>query len=240
MSDYDVELDARPDTTQQQEELVVTYADGSQDRMRLHEYDRVYAIPGLYEEVVQDRLQCQSPARLASELTEAVRASGGDPGELVVLDIGAGNGLVAEELQARGVTQPGYGLDTSTAAEAAVARDRPGAYRTFLTAGLDDVDVGELVTDGGVNALVGAGALGLGHITPDSFQRAWTALGSGSWFAVTAPEEAATGEGEELAGYLDELRAGADTEIVTFERFRHRLRMSGEPLHYYVIVGRRA
>lgn len=240
VTEYEVELDSRPGASQQEEELVVTHPGGEVERMLLHEYDRVYAIPGLYEEVVQHRLQCASPARLAKELCDAVRAAGGDPASLVILDLGAGNGLVAEELLARGVTRSGFGLDPSPAAEAAVERDRPGTYREFFTAETDDIDVSALVRDYGVNALVGAGALGLGHISADSFQRAWSALAPDSWFAVTAPETDATDPDSDLGRYLDELGRGDDTEIVTFERYRHRLSMSGEPIHYYVIVARRA
>lgn len=29
--------------------------------VHLHEYERIYAVPGLYEHVVQERLQCRSP-----------------------------------------------------------------------------------------------------------------------------------------------------------------------------------
>lgn len=240
MTSFEVELDQRPGTGQHEEVLEVTHPDGTIERMRLHEYDRVYAVPGLYEEVVQNRLRCASPARLAQELVEAVRVHGGDPAELRALDIGAGNGLVGEELLARGVVEPLIGLDTEAAAEAAVHRDRPGTYREYFVAGLDDVDVAAMVERDGINALVGAGALGLGHIPPASFERAWSALPRGGWFAVTASETVAAAEDQELSNYIDSLRKGErDTEVVVFERFQHRLRMSGEPIHYYVIVGRR-
>lgn len=240
MTSFEVELDQRAGTGQGEESLTVTLADGSVERMRLHDYDRVYSIPGLYEAVVQDRLECASPARLAQELVDAVRARGGDPAALKVLDIGAGNGLVGEELRARGVKDPLLGLDTEPAAKTAVARDRPGLYRDYFVSGLDDVDVGRLVQRDGINVLVGAGALGLGHIPPASFERAWSAIPAGGWFAVTASDGVATAEDRELTGYIDSLRRGErDTEVVVFERFRHRLRMSGEPIDYYVIVGRR-
>lgn len=240
MTGFYVELDQRPGTGQDEEALTVTFEDGTVERMRLHDYDRVYAVPGLYEEVVQRRLECASPARLAEELVTAVRGHGGDPAHLNVLDIGAGNGLAGEELRGRGVTQPLLGLDTEPAARKAVHRDRPGLYREFFVSGLDEVDVAALVNDDGLNALVGAGALGLGHIPPASFERAWSVLPDGGWFAVTASDSVASTEDRELRDYIDSLRRGErDTEIVAFERFRHRLRMSGEPIDYYVIVGRR-
>ena len=44
--DYEVEL--RPGRDQTEESLVVRHADGRTEEFRLHEYERVYAVPGLY------------------------------------------------------------------------------------------------------------------------------------------------------------------------------------------------
>ncbi|HWC25324.1 MAG TPA: hypothetical protein VG474_01960, partial [Solirubrobacteraceae bacterium] len=77
--DYDVELVPAPDRDQTEEALVVSYADGSSERMRLHEYSRVYAIPGLYEEVVQRRLRCETPDKLADLLLRCAADAGVEP-----------------------------------------------------------------------------------------------------------------------------------------------------------------
>ena len=99
--DYEIEL--QPGDDQTQESLVVRHADGRTERFRLHEYPRVYAIPGLYEEVVQRRLRCASPRRLTELLIGRATDAGTAPAELAVFDLGAGNGVVGEELRARGV-----------------------------------------------------------------------------------------------------------------------------------------
>jgi hypothetical protein len=99
--------------------------------LRLHEYARVYALPGLYEEVVQRRLRCASPSKLAELL---VRCAGGvsvAPGDLAVFDLGAGNGVVGEKLRARGVGTL-VGSDSIPAARDAAQRDRPGRYAEYL------------------------------------------------------------------------------------------------------------
>ncbi len=69
--DYSVELESVVGRNQAEEVLTVTYRDGRSDRMRLHEYDRVYSVPGLYEEVVQRRLECASPATIATRVVAA-------------------------------------------------------------------------------------------------------------------------------------------------------------------------
>jgi hypothetical protein len=45
---------------------------------------------------------------------------------------------------------------------------------------------------------------------------------------------------DDLGTYLAEIREGGHgTEVVHLSRFRHRLRMSGAPIHYHVLVARR-
>src|SRR5438309_11033633 len=64
--------------------------------VHLHEYTRIYAVPGLYEHVVQERLQCRSPEVAAAGFLRAAARLGLEPGSMTVLDVGAGTGLVGE------------------------------------------------------------------------------------------------------------------------------------------------
>jgi trans-aconitate methyltransferase len=233
---YTVELDRTADRSQQEERLTVRWDDGREEVMRLHEYDRVYAVPGLYEEVVQNQLECASPDKLADALLAEAR----DPASLHVFDVGAGNGVVGEALRSRGVDAPMIGLDTDEEAGPAAERDRPGLYQRYLTGGLEEFPIADLVAEHDLNAFVAAGALGFGHITPEVLHDAWTAFPSGSWLAVTVPQELLDAEDDPMARYFAELRQGEhDTEVTHVERFQHRLRMSGEPILYDVIVARR-
>ena len=233
---YSVELDRTGDRSQQEERLTVRWDDGREEEMRLHEYGRVYAVPGLYEDVVQRQLECESPNKLADALLDQA----GDPASLHVFDVGAGNGVVGDALRSRGVTAPMIGVDTEPEAGRAAERDRPGLYSHYLTGGLEEFQIGELVTTHDLNCFVAAGALGFGHISAEVVDAAWGGFPSGSWLAVTVPGELLEGEDDPMARYFDELRNGKhDTEVKHVERFRHRLRMSGEPIFYDVIVARR-
>src|SRR4051812_14006116 len=161
---YEVGLDARPGRGQHEEVLTVRWADGREERMRLHEYDRVYAVPGLYEEVVQERLECASPRALADAVVAEGAAAGVAPGDLRAFDLGAGNGVVGEELAARGIHVVA-GADNIDAARDAAERDRPGLYAEYLTDALDDwARTERLVAGERLNLLTAAGALGRGHI----------------------------------------------------------------------------
>lgn len=75
------------------------------ETVHLHEYARVYAVPGLYEHVVQDLLQCTSPQVAAAGFMRAAASLGLEPGSMTVLDVGAGTGLVGELVRRGGVAQ---------------------------------------------------------------------------------------------------------------------------------------
>ena len=85
------------------------------ETVHLHEYTRIYAVPGLYEHVVQERLRCRSPQVAAAGFLRAASQLGLEPGSLTVLDVGAGTGLVGELVRRGGVAQV-VGVDSLPAA----------------------------------------------------------------------------------------------------------------------------
>lgn len=237
--DYEVDLHTGAGGDQPAESLTVRFPDGREQRMRLHQYDRVYAIPGLYEEVVQRRLECLSPVTLADALVEGASRSGLSPPDLRVFDLAAGNGVTGEELAGRGVREI-VASDNIVEARDGAARDRPGLYSTYVVGDIDDTpELRELVRSRSLNALVCAGALGLGHITAASFARLWSEFPSGSVFAASVEESLAEPGGSDFGDYLAELEAAPDATVLRRERFRHRLLMGGGAAHYVAVVVRR-
>ncbi len=88
-----------------QDEVYFYLLDGeSREKIRLHDYDRIYEVPGLYEQVVYERLKCKSPATVVDVLY-SVSQSNRRFNEMRVLDLGAGNGMVGEELKKKGVSR---------------------------------------------------------------------------------------------------------------------------------------
>ncbi len=236
--DYTIELDDGADRDQADEAFTVTFAGGRRERMRIHDYDRVYAIPGLYEEVVQQRLQCASPAKIAEVLLRVAELEGREPHLLRVLDLGAGNGLVGEELRARGV-EILVGTDSASSARDATARDRPGLYASYVVGDLNGLpELGTLVRERGINCIVCAGALGFEHIEAHSFAELWDLLPPGALFALTIHEDLAQPGASDIGDELAAL-AAAGTEIVVSERFRHRMSIAGTPIHYVAVGARK-
>jgi hypothetical protein len=236
--DYEIEL--LPGRDQTEEAICVRHAGGEIERFLLHEYTRVYAVPGLYEAVVQERLKCASPRTLAELLLSCAASARLEPADIAVFDLGAGNGVMGEALRERGVATL-VASDKIAEARDAARRDRPDLYREYLVGDTDDLPrAAELVGEHGLNALVAAGALGLGHISAASFHRLWSRFPAGAWFAVSLHADLADPGGSDFGDYLAGFEDRADGgEIVLRVPFRHRLTMAGDPITYVAIVARK-
>jgi hypothetical protein len=234
---WTVQLDTTPGRRQSQEEFLLHHPDGTEERITLHDYGRVYSVPGLYEEVVQHRLECASPATVAGALVEAATAEGRAPGELRAFDLGAGNGVVGEELAARGVTVVA-GADGVPEARDAAHRDRPGLYEHYLVGErLDVAEVQRLVREERLTALVAAGAVGEGHVPVDALAQLWDAFPPGSFLALTL---AGADDGRDVTDVEAMVAATTGSEhpsrTLVRRRFRHRVSMAGTELFYLVLV----
>jgi SAM-dependent methyltransferase len=206
-------------------------AGGRTERLRLHDYERVYAVPGLYEEVVQRRLGCRGPDHMADLLAAAATGIGRPPRSLRVLDAGAGNGVSGAALAARGMT-PVVGLDILPAARAAALRDRPGLYGAYLAADLCALSAADerIIRAAAPDTLACVGSVGGGHLPPA---------------AVAAALELIAPQALVAYGYdftlgddpLQALLAPAGRELVR-ERGFHRRTVTGGERHWEAVVVR--
>ena len=128
---FSAELAEQDDPPIGQERIRVRFNDGRVEELRLHDYERLYALPGVYEAIVSDRLGCRSPAVIAGMLAAAADRLGWDRAGVRVLDVAAGNGVSGEALAAEGLV-PVIGTDIVPAARAAALRDRPGLYERYV------------------------------------------------------------------------------------------------------------
>jgi predicted TPR repeat methyltransferase len=161
----------------------------SREKIRLHEYDRIFGIPGLYEQVVYDRLKCQSPATVVEVLRYAVSQSNQRLNELRVLDLGAGNGMAGEELKKQGVSRL-IGVDIIPEAQAATERDRPEVYDAYYVmdfSNLGDHERDEL-SSWSPDCLISVAALGFGDIPAQAFLEAFNLIGKEGWIAFNVKE----------------------------------------------------
>jgi SAM-dependent methyltransferase len=207
-------------------------------RIRFHDYGEIYAIPGLYERLFHEELRCASPATVCGLLGEVLAQSDWETSELRVLDLGAGSGIVAEELQKLGADQI-VGLDIIDEARQAAERDRPGIYDSYLVADLCDPDAetDRALSDANLNCLTSVAALGFGDIPPSAFANAFNYIAAGGLVAFTLRDRFL--DESDKTGFrrlIDRMLSESVAVALGRRRYVHRLSTSGKPLYYVAMV----
>ncbi len=222
----------------QDAELCEVVVDGDRKQIRFHDYDEIYRIPGLYEHLFYEVLDCKSPDVVCALLDEQLKAGGHDPAALQVLDLGAGNGMVGECLARLGCGTI-VGVDIIPEAAEAAELDLPGAYAEYvvgdLTAPTPEVEAAFAKYRFGIMTTVAA--LGFGDIPPDAFHYAFDLLVPEGWLAFCIKEDFLADE--EPSGFsqaIQRLISSGELKVFAERRYQHRLSASGEPLHYIAMV----
>ncbi len=210
-------------------------------RLRLHDYDSLYELPGLYEQVVYERLKCQSPAKVTEILHSALRQGQRHFSELRVLDLGAGNGKMGEELGRYGVARL-IGVDIIDDARKATTRDRPGLYDAYYVCDVSRLspEERETIESWSLDCLTTVAALGFGDIPVQAFVEAVNLIDEHGWVAFNIKETFL--DRSDTTGFsklIRELIFSEYLDLYHLERYRHRLSLEGEPLYYFALAARK-
>jgi Methyltransferase domain len=225
------------EAVEQDEEWCEIEEDGDVRRIRFHDYDEIYSIPGLYERIFYDALKCCSPQAVIGLLAEQLRA-----GELLrAFDVGAGNGMAAEQLDSIG-TDLIVGADIIPEAAMAAERDRPGLYEAYHVVDLTDIppDLKREFQAYNFNCLVTVAALGFGDMPPEAFAAAYNLVEDGGWVAFNIKSRFLNGSDESgFSKLIKRMLDDGTLEQCAEREYRHRLSISGEPLNYVAMVARK-
>ena len=225
----------------QDQEWCEVVLDGERRRIRFHDYAAIYDIPGLYEHLFAELLECSSPAIVCGQLGAVLDDAGVDAATSRALDFGAGNGMVGEGLADLGVDRI-VGIDLLPEARDAALRDRPGIYEDYLAVDITDLRDDERAALEGhrFNLMTCVAALGFGDIPPAAFADAFNLVSSPGWIAFNIRERFL--DRSEPAGFGAFIGRMFD-EGVLEERARlsytHRLSCAGKPLTYLALVARK-
>ncbi len=225
----------------QDEEWCEVLVDGKRERVRFHDYHLIYDIPGLYERLFYDLLECSSPRVIRGLLARVLDELGMAASDLRVLDVGAGNGMVGEEIRAMGAEMV-YGVDIIPEAAAAAHRDRPNVYDDYLVADLTELTPAhrdELV-GAKLNTMTTVAALGFGDMPPAAFARAFNLIQTPGWLVFNIKDDFVSAD--DPSGFDTLIQRMFAEEVIvalTEEHYRHRLSVRGVPLHYVAFVARK-
>lgn len=223
----------------QDAEWCVARVNGTWRQIRFHNYDELYSIPGLYEKVIYEILQCDSPRVVCRLLRTELARSSHPAASLRVLDLGAGNGIVGEELAEMGAGLI-VGADIIEEAAAAAERDRPGIYDNYHVTDMAAIDAGQRREFSAYrfNALTCIAALGFGDIPVPAFVSAYNLICEGGWIAFNIKEDFLTSQDRSgFAGLISGMIDDGILELRQQQRYRHRLATDQRPLHYMALVG---
>jgi len=236
LPDVDEKLD------QDEEWCWIETEEGETEKVRFHDYHEIFPVPGLYEHLFYEILECDSPRTIVELLKSEIEGAGGAMEDLRVLDVGAGNGMVGEQLQRSGVDFI-VGLDIIEEARDATLRDRPEVYDEYLVQDLTCLSdsVQTRLEAKRFNSLLTVAALGFGDIPPRAFAAAYNLTADGCWIAFNLKEDFLDA-GEDTSGFSKMVREASNQgilEVLKKVRYRHRLSVTGDPLHYIAIVARK-
>lgn len=238
---FEIRFPAGRQAVDQDEEWCEVGLNGSSRRFRFHDYADIYSVPGLYEQLFYEELECRSPQTVARLLRDELAREGGALADLAVLDIGAGNGMVGEQLARLGARSI-VGVDIIEEAARAARRDRPDVYADYFVVDLTAIpaQTRDELERRRFNCLTSVAALGFGDIPPLAFAEAHNLVADGGWIAFTIKEEflgAADGTG--FSRLIRRMLDDGTLELRGERRYRHRLSAAGEALHYVAMVARK-
>jgi predicted TPR repeat methyltransferase len=207
-------------------------------RIRFHDYAELYRLRWLYDHLFYGLLECRSPRRVIGLLDEVHREGLTADQPLRVIDVGAGNGIVGQELKNSGAD---YVLAIDILPEARVAADaeRPGVYDDYVVGDLTSPtpELNRALRDARANCLTCVAALGFGDIPPLAYANAVKFVAPGGLIAFNIKADFL--DARYTYGFSELIRRAQSAGVLRIEamrRYRHRLSTSGEPIFYTAIV----
>ena len=214
--------------------------EGEPRKLRFHDYEAIFSRPGLYEQLFYGRLRCTSPQKVTELLQRSTVSEWKSCSELRVLDLGAGNGMMAECLRTEGVSRI-VGADIIPEARDAAFRDRPFVYDDYVVADFTKLSDEEkaILRDWRFNCLTSVAALGFGDIPPAAFFEALKLVAIDGWVAFNIKETFLDHSDDTgFSRFIRELIFSKYLNVYQLERYTHRYSMEGVPLKYYALIGR--
>jgi hypothetical protein len=225
-------------SVEQGQELFFVEYKGEQKVIRAHDYDAIYEIPGLYEYLFYKMYKCDSPNVVCSLLQKTVEKSSTEMSGLKVIDLGAGNGMVGEQLVQSGVDTV-MGIDIIEEAADATERDRPGVYEDYFVEDITRLpeSVENKIENVTPNCMTVVAALGFDDMPPQAFADGYNLITTPGWVAFNIKDQFLDDNTSGFSKLINQASEEGILEMKAKKHYRHRFCQDGTPLQYYAIVG---
>ncbi|MEM9540689.1 MAG: class I SAM-dependent methyltransferase [Cyanobacteria bacterium P01_E01_bin.42] len=243
MTKFDFEIQISKDEVRNltiQEEFFWLKQNGKERKVRLHDYSESYRIPYLYE-YLMGKVQAQSYSILPSLLINRVKDEGNSIKDLVVLDVGAGSGMMGKALANFGIESI-VGIDILPEAAEAAKREYPEVYENYYVEDLSNLSEAteKTLSSKAFNCLICGSALGFNHIPASGWNTAFNAILPNSWIVFNVHREQWEDKGETSFVARHPWIANTEIfEIIEIRNFRYRFYLDGRSLHGSAIIGKK-
>ena len=215
---------------------------GQERRLKLHDYDEVYRIPGLYSYLALEKLSYRSPDVMSTLLVENLNSSGDSVQMLKLLELGAGSGLFGQAITKLGVTSI-IGIDIVPEAAIAAQRDSPGVYQNYFVEDLTQLSLStrELLEMEQLNGFVCCSALSEGHIPVKAFATGVNLIKNDGWVLFNLSKTSYDCEQDcpEFVQFYRHAIAQGYLQIQCTKTYLHRRFFNGQSLEYVAIVAKK-
>ncbi len=225
----------------QGQEYFFVESNGKKKRIGFHDYGKIYEIPGLYEHLFYKKYRCNSPEVVCGLLKDHMAGLSPEDNALNVLDIGAGNGMVGEEMSNIGLNTL-VGIDIIEEAAQAAQRDRPGLYNKYYVADLTRLtsDIKKRLDEFNFNCMTVVAALGFDDIPPAAFAHGYNFISDAGWVAFNIKEDFVCEHDQSgFCTLIHRMEEEGILDIQVRRRYRHRFCQDGTPLYYIAVLGRK-
>ncbi|NIP37680.1 MAG: class I SAM-dependent methyltransferase [Candidatus Dadabacteria bacterium] len=237
----DIEIPIVSNVLDQDQEFILLDRGQKRSKIKLHDYQTIFSIPGLYEKIVYEILECNSPKIITKLLQEEISKESENISDLTVLDMGAGNGIVAEELINIGVDEV-IGVDIIEEAKEAAFRDRPDVYADYIVDDLavPDESTNRILEEKSIDCVTCVAAIGYGDIPPKTLANAINYTDEQGWVALSVKEDfLKEDDSSGVCELYEELIQKEVMDIKKKTNYMHRKSITGKKLKYDAIIAKK-
>ena len=236
---YNIKLPQTNQNLDREEEYFILTQDKQEQKLRVRDYQKLYKMPGLYEQLLVDVLQHNSHTIIADLLAKQADKLGVTTSSLSVFELASGVGLAGEKLKEKRVKSI-VGVDLIEEAAEAAKRDRPYVYSQYYVATLPQVSnqMNQELINYQFNCLVCASAL-TGGLPANAFAFGYNLVANGSPVVFNIREDLLDNSPtNRSAGRMIAQMIKEGILKINFKRhFRHRLSVTGLELYDVALSG---